>query len=248
MAVTRAEAIVCGVRGHGEHGAIVRLLTADVGLIAGYVRGGRSRTMRPVLIPGNQVVAELRARSDGQLAGATVDLVISRAPLLEEPLPAAGIEWVTALTTATLPEAMPLPRLYLLLGALLAAISAAPAARGWAGAVARYELALLAELGFGLQLEECVVTGTRDNLVYISPKSGGAVSRAAALGHEARLFPLPGFLAHGGSAQLDDALAALRITGHFLDRDLFGDRRDARFQSLRDARRRLIERLERAVA
>jgi DNA repair protein RecO (recombination protein O) len=244
VAVLKTEAIVCAVRGHGEHGAIVRLLTAEAGLVAAYVRGGRSRTMRPVLLPGNIVVAELRARSEAQLAGATVDLLASRAPLLEEPLPAAGIDWATALTAASLPEAMPLPRLHAMLAALLDAIAAAPAARGWAGALARYELMLLAELGFGLALEECVATGARTELAYVSPKSGGAVSRAAASGMESRLLPLPGFLLNGGEPSLEEALAALRLTGHFIARDLIAGRRDA----LAEARMRLIDRLERAVA
>jgi DNA repair protein RecO (recombination protein O) len=244
VAVLKTEAIVCAVRGHGEHGAIVRMLTPDAGLIAGYVRGGRSRAMRPVLVPGNAVVAELRARSGAQLAGASVELVASRAPLLEEPLPAAGIEWVTALTAATLPEAMPFSRLYTMLSALLEAIAVAPAARGWAGAIARYELQLLGELGFGLALEECVVTGARDELAFVSPKSGCAVSRAAAIGHEALLFRLPTFLTHGGEADLPAVLDGLRLTGHFLERDLLAVHREA----LRDARTRLVERLERAVA
>jgi DNA repair protein RecO (recombination protein O) len=147
-------AIICAVRGHGEHGAIVRALTPGEGLQAGYVRGGRSRRLRPVLMAGNVVQADYRARTEEQLPHLSVELVRSRAFVLSEPLAAAGIEWATALTAAVLPEAQPYPALFQGLDGLLAAIEAAPSARGWAGAVVRYELLLLAELGFGLDEEE----------------------------------------------------------------------------------------------
>ena len=147
-------AIVCAVRAHGEHGAIVRALTPADGLQAGYVRGGKSRRLKPVLVPGNLVQADFRARTDEQLATLTVELVHSRAFLLSEPLAAAGIDWAAALTAAALPEGQPYPRLYEGLDGLLAAIEAAPSARGWAAALVRYELLLLGELGFGLDDEE----------------------------------------------------------------------------------------------
>lgn len=142
-------AIIVAVRSHGEHGAIVRALTPADGLQAGYVRGGRSRRMRPVLMPGNLVEAELRARVEEQLAAATVELAHSRAPLLSEPLPAAAIEWVTALVAAALPEGQPYPKLYDGLSGVLDAIEHAPSARGWALALARFERLVLLELGFG---------------------------------------------------------------------------------------------------
>ena len=143
-------AIVLSVRVHGEHGAIVRALTPAEGLQAGYVRGGRSRRLRPVLMAGNLVQADFRARTDEQLAHLTVEPIHSRASLLSEPLASAGIEWATALTATALPEGQPYPALFEGLDGLLGAIEAAPSARGWAGAVVRYELLLLAELGFGL--------------------------------------------------------------------------------------------------
>jgi len=143
-------ALILAVRTHGEHGAIVRALTPEEGVQPGYVRGGRSRRLRPVLMPGNLVAAEYRARTEEQLAHLTVELVRSRAFLLSEPLAAAGIEWATALTAAALPEGQGYPALYQGLDGLLQAIEAAPSARGWAAALVRYELLLLAELGFGL--------------------------------------------------------------------------------------------------
>ena len=136
--------------------------------------------MRPVLMPGNQVQARLRSRTEEQLAHAEIELSHSRAPLLSEPLPAAAIDWVTALTAVALPEAQPFPRLYDALDALLALIEAAPSALGWAGLLVRYELLLLAELGFGLDLESCAVSGSHQDLAAVSPRSGRAVSAAEA--------------------------------------------------------------------
>lgn len=142
-------AIVCAVRQHSEHGAVARLLTHEAGLLAGYVRGGRSTRMRPILIAGNSVAAEFRARTEDQLAALTVELEHSRAPLLGEPLAAAAIDWATSLTAVSLPEGQPYPALFSALGGLLDAIELAPAARQWAGGMVRYETLLLAELGYG---------------------------------------------------------------------------------------------------
>lgn len=145
----RAPAIVCASRAHGETAAIVRLLTDSHGLVAGYVAGGRGRNLRPVLVPGNAVAAELRSRSEGQLPFARLELVASRAPWLAEPLPAAAIAWATALTAAALPERQAYPALYPALSALLDAVCHAPSARGWVPALVSYEVLLLRELGYG---------------------------------------------------------------------------------------------------
>ena len=134
----RTEAIVLSVRAHGEHGAVVRALTADDGVQAGYVRGGRSTRLRPVLQPANAILGEWRSRTEDQLAALTVELIHSLAPLHGEPLAAAALEWVTALTAAALPEGLPYPRLHAALGGVIGAVAAAPAARGWAAALVRY--------------------------------------------------------------------------------------------------------------
>ena len=239
-----AQAIVCAVRAHGEHGAIVRALTPDGGLMAGYVRGGRSRRLKPVLVPGNLIRADYRARTSEQLPALTVELVESRAGLLSEPLPAAAIDWATALTAAALPEAQPYPPLYAALDGVLAAVVAAPAARGWAAALVRYELLLLSELGFGLDLSACVATGARDDLAFVSPKSGGAISRAAGEGYRDRLLPLPAFVREGGAGEWGDLLDGLRLTEFFLERDLL----QGRAADVLAARERLVDRLKRAVA
>jgi DNA repair protein RecO (recombination protein O) len=236
-------AIVVALRPHGEHGAIIRLMTAEHGLQAGYVRGARGRRLRPVLMPGNQVEAVFSARTDAQLAQATVELVHSRGPLLAEPLPAAAIDWACALTATALPEGQPYPRLYEALDGLLAAIEAAPSASGWGAALVRYELLLLAELGFGLDLERCAVSGGNDELVAVSPRSGRAVSAAEAEPYSGKLLALPRFIRAGGTAPWPDILDGLQLTGHFLMRDIVTDRS----APVGEARIRLVERLRRAA-
>ena len=236
-------AIVVALRPHGEHGAVVRMMTPDQGLQAAYVRGARGRHLRPVLLPGNQVEATLSARNEAQLAQGTVELVHSRGPLLQEPLPAAAIAWSCALTAIALPEGQPYPRLYQALDGLLAAIEAAPSASGWGAALVRYELLLLAELGFGLDLERCAVSGRNDELVAVSPRSGRAVSAAEAEPYAGKLLPLPRFVTEGGIAGWAEILDGMTLSGHFLLRDVVTDRS----APVAEARSRLLERLRRAA-
>ena len=238
-----APAIVVALRPHGEVGAVVRLMTAEHGLQAAYVRGARGRRMRPVLLAGNVVEASLAARTEGQLAQATVELAHSRAPLLGEPLPAAAIDWACALAATVLPEGQPYPRLFAALDGLLAAIEAAPAASGWGAALVRFELLLLAELGFGLDLERCAVSGDDEDLIAVSPRSGRAVSASEAEPYLGKLLPLPRFIREGGQAGWDDILDGLGLSGHFLMRDLITDRA----APVGAARERLIQRLRRAA-
>lgn len=144
-----APAILLASRAHGETAVIARLLTEDHGLVAAYVAGGRGRQLRPVMIPGNSVAAELRAKSDNQLPFARIELETSRAPWMTEPLPASAIQWASALTASSLPERAPYPALYQALGALLDAICHAPSARGWLAGMVAYEAMLLREMGYG---------------------------------------------------------------------------------------------------
>jgi DNA repair protein RecO (recombination protein O) len=145
----RAPAVFLSARPHGETAVIARMLTEEQGVVAGYVAGGRGRNIRPVAIPGNLVALDLSSRSDSQLPFARLELVESRGPWLAEPLPAAAIGWITALTATALPERQPYPSLYSALTALLDAVCHAPSARGWAPALASYESLLLRELGYG---------------------------------------------------------------------------------------------------
>ena len=236
-------AIVVALRPHGEHGAIVRIMTPEQGLQAAYVRGARGRQLRPVLLPGNQVEATLSARTETQLAQGTVELVHSRGPLLQEPLPAAAIDWICALTATALPEGQPYQRLYQALDGLLAAVEAAPSASGWGAALVRYELLMLAELGFGLDLQKCAVSGGNDELVAVSPRSGRAVSAAEAEPYAGKLLALPRFVREGGVASWSEILDGLTLSGHFLLRDVVTDRS----APVAEARSRLLERLRRAA-
>ena len=145
----RAPAILVAARPHGETAVIARMLTEDHGVVAGYVAGGRGRQLRPVIIPGNLVEVDLRAKSDSQLPFARLELVASRGPWLGEPLPSAGIGWVTALTASVLPERNAYPNLYSALAAVLEAICQAPSARGWLPGLVADEALLLRELGYG---------------------------------------------------------------------------------------------------
>jgi DNA repair protein RecO (recombination protein O) len=169
--------------------------------------------------------------------------VHSRAPLLAEALPAAAIDWTCALTATTLPEAQAYPRLWEALDGILAAIEASPSARGWAAGLVRYELLILSELGFGLDLRQCAATGRKENLLFVSPKSGRAVSEAGAGEYRDRLLPLPPFLLAGGPAEWDDIHAGFCLTGHFLTRDLLIERR----AEILAARERLLGRLRRVT-
>jgi DNA repair protein RecO (recombination protein O) len=179
------EAIVVGVRGHGEHGAVVRILTREHGMLAGYVRGGRSRQLRPVLVAGNTVRADLRARTDTQLAALTVELIHGRAGLMTEPLAAAALEWTTALVAVSLPEGQPYPRVHAALDGVLTAIESAPSARGWATALMRYEAVVLAELGYGTDAEPAA-----DQATVIEVLAANGRRLAADLLVERRAAPL----------------------------------------------------------
>ena len=145
----RAPAILLAARPHGETAVVARMLTAEHGVVAGYVAGGRGRRLRPVVIPGNLVELQLTARSDSQLPFARLELLESRGPWLGEPLPASAIGWACALTATALPERHAYPALYEALAGLLEAVCQAPSARGWAGALVGYEALLLRELGYG---------------------------------------------------------------------------------------------------
>ncbi len=144
-----APAIIVASRTHGETACIARFMTQHDGLVAGYVAGGRGRQLRPVLIPGNRVALELRARSQSQLPFARIELEESCGPWLSEPLPAAAITWACAITACALPEREPFPALYQTLDALLNAVCHAPSARGWLAAMVAYESMLLLEMGYG---------------------------------------------------------------------------------------------------
>ena len=232
-------AIVVAVLPHGEHGAVVRFLTPANGLVAGYVRGGRSRRLRPALQAGNAVALQLRARVDTQLAAATVELSSARSALVTGGVAIAALDWLTALTAHVLAEDDPHPALYRALDALIEGLAAGVAPLNVGEGVVRYEWRLLADLGFAPDVSACAATGATDDLAYVSPKSSQAVSRAAGAPYAARLLLLPGFLVGNAVADAGAIGDGFRLTGHFLQRDILAPRTRDIFA----ARERLIDRL-----
>lgn len=229
-------AIVVAVLPHGEHGAVVRFLTEADGLVAGYVIGGRSRAMRAVLQPGSGVMVRLRARS-GALGGATVELAQSRTLLATGRMTAAALDYISALVATVLDEGQPCPRLYAALDGLLDAMTLASEPDQWLAGVVSFELLLLAELGFGLDLATCAATGASDaDLAFVSPKSSHAVGRIAGAPYAAKLLPLPVFLIRNAPALRSDIIDGLRTTRYFLERDVL----TGRAAGLLTARARLV--------
>jgi len=234
----QAPAIVLDARPHGEGGAIVTLLTEAQGRHAGLAKGGASRGQAALWQPGNLIEARWVGRLADQLGSLSGEMVHAAASLaMEDKLALAALRSVSALTAAALPEREPLPRLFHGLVAIIATL-----ARGTDLAmpeIVRFEAELLAELGFGLDLSRCAVTGGAEDLAFVSPRSGRAVSRAAAGEWADRLLPLPAFLLGQGPSTPADWAAGLRLTGHFLARDLFG----GLHQGLPAAREQLLDRV-----
>src|SRR3546814_314852 len=198
----RDEGIVLSMRRHGEAAAIVTLLTREHGRHAGLVRGGASRRRRGELQVGNLVTATWRARLEEHLGSLSVELAESwTARLLDRPGRLAALSAATALVDAGLPEREPHPVLFESLKELLLALDR----DGWAAAYVRWEVALLAELGFGLDLSCCAATGRNDELAYVSPKTGRAVSLSAGEPYRDKLLPLPAFLTDRKSTRLNSS-------------------------------------------
>ncbi len=234
------EGVVLAARPHGESSVILELFTRSRGRHAGLVRGGRSRRLRSLLQPGNTVNATWRARLDEHLGNYTLEPVAMRAAVaMEDPLRLAGLATVTAMAQL-LPEREAHERLF---DAFVIVLDALENDEVWPALLVRWELGLLDDLGFGLDLAECASSGVRDNLIWVSPKSGRAVSEAAGEPYAAKLLPLPAFLGgrSGGETGSGDVLAGLRLTGFFLERHVFG----ARGLRFPEARERLMTLLSR---
>lgn len=216
------EALVIGARTHGETSVILELMTRARGRCLGVVRGGRSRAMRPVLQPGNRVFATWRARLEDHLGVFAVEPLAARAArYLDRSAALHGVAALSALLRL-LPERDPHEDLFVMADAIAARLGSPDAA---APLMARFELALLAALGFGLDLDACALTGKRDDLAFVSPKSGRAVNRAAAGPWKERLLPYPRFLQEEEApTSAADIVAAFRLTGHFLIRDVLAPR------------------------
>lgn len=238
----RDTGILLSVRRHGESSAILDVFTRARGRHAGVVRGGGGRKLAPILQPGAQLDVAWRARLEEHIGSFTVEPQRSRAAAaMSGRLALAGLNAVTGLLAFCLPERESHPRLYAGTERLLDLLGQDEI---WPLAYLRWELALLDEMGFGLDLSECAVTGAREGLIYVSPRTGRAVSAAGAGEWADRLLPLPPCLRGEGEASDGEVAQALGVTGHFLERHLAPELGD---KPLLDARARFLGAFERRI-
>ncbi len=234
------EAIILSVRPHGETAVITELFTRAHGRHMALVHGGRSRKLRPVLQTGNHVDATWKARLSEHLGHATVELRRSYgASILDDSAALSGLSSMCTLSRL-LAERDPHPALFEI---TLFVLSFLDDVSVWPALMVRWELALLEDLGFGLDLSECAATGANDKLIYVSPKSGRAVSASAGEPYRDRLLALPPFLADrkGRSAAAQDVVSGFKLTGHFLETLVLAPRGE----TLPEARGRIIAQLDR---
>jgi len=234
------EGVVLSVRAHGETAAVLELFTRRHGRHLGLVHGGRSRRLRPILQIGNHVDATWKARLADNLGHFSLELRKGFAALLMEDGAALAAMMSMAALARLLPERDPHPNLFEITQFVLGFLDDREV---WPALVVRWELALLDELGFGLDLASCAATGKGTDLIYVSPKSGRAVSSEAGEPYKDRLLALPGFLRAGaaGAVGRDDVLAGFALTGHFLEVRVLAQRNLA----MPEARSRLLSYLRR---
>lgn len=239
----RDQGILLHSRRHGESAAIIEVFTPEHGRHAGVVRGGAGRRMAPVLQPGAQLDVTWRARLEDHIGAFTVEPVRSRAAaVMGDRLALAGLNAVVALLHFALPEREAHTALYARSENLLDLLGDTDL---WPLAYLRWEQVLLEELGYGLDLTRCAVTGAADGLVYVSPRTGRAVSRAGAGEWADRLLPLPPCLLGQGSAEDAEIALALATTGHFLTHHMAHDMGN---KPLPEARARFVDALTRRAA
>jgi len=234
------DGIVLAARRHGETSAVVSLLTRSHGRHAGLVRGGAGRKARGALQPGNRVEATWRGRLAEHLGTYALELGKAQgAALLDDADRLACLASACGVVEQALPERHPYPAIFDGFCALLDALTAP--GEVWPAVYVRWELGLLDQLGFGLDLEDCAATGSRDDLIYVSPKSGRAVSAAAGDPYKSQLLALPSFLLGNGSVEAAEIVAGLALTGHFLERHLLAHEA----AGIAPARERFVHRMAR---
>jgi len=235
------EGIVLAARPHGDSGLILQALTETQGRHAGLVRGGQSAKKRAFFEPGNRLLLTWRARLADHLGTFEAEPVaMIAARYYDDPVRLAGLAAAAAVAERALPEREAHPGAYQGLLALFESLDA----DFWPALYVRWELGVLAELGFGLDLSCCAATGSNDQLAYVSPRTGRAVSLSAGEPYRDRLLPLPGFLIGQGEATPAAVLDGLRLTEHFLNRSVF----HLRDEEVPGARKRLVDRLGRLAA
>ncbi len=231
------DGVVIAVRPHGETSTIVQLLTHSHGRHAGLVRGGQGARLRGLFQVGNQVTATWTGRLADHLGSFECELTRSyAAEVMDEPDRLAALVSAAAVCEGAIPEREPQTACYVGMLALLDALGG----DHWAEVYVRWEMGLLAELGFGLDLSRCAGGGDNDQLSYVSPKSGRAVSLSAGAPYKQRMLPLPGFLLGRGLGGIDEVVDGLALTGFFMERHLF----HPRDKPLPKARQRLSQRFE----
>ncbi len=235
----RDEGALLSVRKHGETSVIIDVFTAAHGRHAGVVRGGVSRKLAPILQPGAQLDVRWRARLEAHIGAYLVEPVRARTQVMADGTALAALNAITALLTFALPERAAHPELYAKTQSMLDFLGTNPA---WPLAYLRWEMALLDALGFGLDLTRCAVTGQREGLRFVSPKTGRAVSETGAGEWADRLLPLPQEMLGGGQGHLEHVLLGLKTTGYFLETRLAAVLVG---RPLPEARARLLDRLSR---
>ncbi|MCB5408621.1 DNA repair protein RecO [Pseudogemmobacter faecipullorum] len=236
----RDEGIVLAAKPHGESAALLTLFAAREGRFSGIVRGGTSQRMSPHLQPGGQVAAVWKARLGSHIGSFTIEPIRSRAALYSDAPALAALSSSAALLQLLLPERAPHPQLWQQSLSLLDQLGRP----GWQSAYLRWECQLLEQSGYGLDLTSCAVTGSSDDLAYVSPRTGRAVSRAGAGDWAGRLLILPPALAGGTGIPAADLPLALQLTGHFLARALA---ESGQSRPLPEARQRLAGYFARAA-
>lgn len=214
------EAFVLSARTHGDTGAVVDMLTETNGRRSAYVAGGASRKMRPFLQPGARVVADYRARTSDHLGAARLEpMGEGPSALFDDALALTGLAAAAGVAQGALPEREPHPGVFLAFEALMAAF-VMPSV--WPAIFVRFEAGLLEDLGFGLDLSRCAATGTADDLIYVSPRTGRAVSREAGAPYADKMLTLPPFMLGAQAGLIEgDVKDGFDLTGHFLEQFVF---------------------------
>lgn len=231
--------IILDARPHGETHAIVNIFTEEHGRWAGLVHGGQGKTKGPLLQPGNEVKLEWKGRGEDSLGHFALEMAHARAAeVMHDRIALAGLSAACAMALAVLPEREAHQRSYSAMVVLLDHLEDIDL---WPALMARWELGLLSELGFGLTLDRCASTGDRENLIYMSPRSACAVSAEAGEPYKGKLLPLPAFLrGEEGEVTLANMIDALKTTGHFLETRIL----HLSDKELPEARRRAVELLK----
>lgn len=236
----QGDGLILNTRKHGENSAIIDVLTRDKGRHMGLVRGGRSRTMRPVLQAGNLVNVVWRARLEDHLGAFSVDphrMIV--AGIIDDVHRLAGLTTITTLASL-LPEREPHPRIY---DASMLLIEHLQDDAIWPAVLVKWEMGLLEELGFGLDLSKCAVSGETAGLTHVSPRTGRAVCAREADPWKDKLLALPAFVTGtSGAASNAEIVQGLKLTGHFLARHIF----EPRGVSVPEQRQRILRWLEQA--